>query len=377
VKTILAAFLFLAVSTAQQRSGNYEVSLRLPSSGLISREEMEIELRVVDLTRTDPLTGAAPVIRAAVDVRIDMPEMPGMAEYHEVAHPEGPPGEYGVHPTFAHGGDYRMRISVQPPQEKPFEVTFPLKVDDANSAPNRKPVPSRYSMEVTTTPKHPKSGESVEVRFIFRDRTNPKAIFSSFETVHEALFHLIVVRSDLAHFAHLHPTAEPDGSFRLHFTFPKGGDYRLFADVAPTGAGSQILFARVSANGDKGEIFDARTKSRRTQQIGGVTVWLLSPQDTFPVKRTIPVTVAIADAKTGEPIRNLEPYLGAAGHFLLVHQDGVTFVHSHPLADAASIHDGRVEFAARLPKAGLYRGWVQVKPNGELVTADFVVRADE
>jgi hypothetical protein len=60
--------------------------------------------------------------------------------------------------------------------------------------------------------------------------------------------HLIAVRRDLAHFAHEHP-AQDGSDFRLRFTFPSGGDYRVFADVAPKGAGSQILMAKLKVGG--------------------------------------------------------------------------------------------------------------------------------
>src|SRR5262249_14721523 len=92
-----------AASDLQRSAGKYAVTLRLPPDGLYAREEMEIELRIEDGSRVDPLLGATPVIRARVECVIDMPSMPGMPKVQETAHAEGVPGEYGVHPTFAHG----------------------------------------------------------------------------------------------------------------------------------------------------------------------------------------------------------------------------------------------------------------------------------
>src|ERR1700693_3747758 len=109
-----------------QRAGKYEITLRLPADGLYAQEEMQIEFRVTDTNQEDPLIGFAPVIRAGIKSVIDMPAMPGMPKYEELAHPEGPPGEYGVHPTFAHGGEFRMRLSITPPADQPFDVAFPL-----------------------------------------------------------------------------------------------------------------------------------------------------------------------------------------------------------------------------------------------------------
>ena len=51
--------------TCAQTSGRFQVTLRLPADGLYAREEMQIEFRVQDTSRPDPLTDFAPVIRAA------------------------------------------------------------------------------------------------------------------------------------------------------------------------------------------------------------------------------------------------------------------------------------------------------------------------
>jgi hypothetical protein len=46
--------------------------------------------------------------------------------------------------------------------------------------------------------------------------------------VHEQAIHLLVVSEDLSEFYHLHPEQEADGRFRLVYTFPQAGHYRLY-----------------------------------------------------------------------------------------------------------------------------------------------------
>ena len=362
-------FALAALCVAQQQvSGRYQVTLRLPPEGLFAREETQIEFHVEDTYRPDPLGGYTAVVRAAPEAVIDMPEMPGMPKFAEIAHMEGVPGDYGIHPTFAHGGDYRLRLSIRPPAGEVFQVVFPLKVVDGIK---RKPAPSRYALEFSAEPKRPKAGETVELRMSVRDRDRDNGVVTGFETVHEAKMHLVVVRKDLSQFAHAHPELQPDGTFRLTYMFAAGGDYRLFADVAPRGAGAQVLSAKLNVRGPEGARFDVRSASGVTKQNIAGTIVELTSSAALPAGRSSTVVFSVRDSRTGEPARDLEPYLGAAGHLMLVHEDAATFVHSHPTGD------NDLCFLARLPKPGLYRGWLQFQRSGQLLTAEIILRAEE
>jgi hypothetical protein len=353
---VLLPCLAAAADAPRQNAGPYLVTLRLPPDGLYAQEETQIEFRIEDTTRPDPLTVYTAVVRAAPEAVIDMPAMAGMPPFTETAHAEGTPGDYGIHPTFAHGGEFRLRLTVQPGAV----VEFPLKVLD--SAPRRKRLPPRYTLELTTDPKRPKAGEPVEFRITVRDRDNRNAPVPAFDIMHEKLLHLILVRRDLAHFAHEHPTLGPDGVFRLHYTFASAGDYSIFADVAPKGAGAQTLFAPLSVSGkpQPPEPFPA-----------GLAVLQSAAQ--VPVRKTVPVTVRIKDAV------GLEPYLGALGHLILIHQDAVTFVHSHPddRPKAADVATGTLVFQARFPKPGVYRAWLQFQRAGRVFTSELRFEAGE
>lgn len=370
------------VAAAQEvrQAGQYAVMLRLPASGLNAGEEQQIEFRVTDTSRVDPVQGPTPVIRARIQGVIDMPAMPGMPKVSEVAHPEGVAGEYGMHPVFAHGGEFRLKLAVEPPGDAAFTVEFPLQVADASSA--RKPGPLPYAVDFAANPKSPKAEQPVE--FTIRVNRVPTPLdkpgatkpgpVTSFEKVHDAPMHLIVVRTDLGVFRHEHPQLGSDGVFRLKMAFPTGGEYRLFADVAPRGAGSQVLSGTIKVNG-KAERFSLAAADRSAKtSIQGTTITL--DNVTFPARRTSTVNAHLTSA-TG-PVRDLEPFFGAMGHFILVHADGVTFVHSHPdERDSAGLNEGKLPFLVRLPKPGLYRGWIQFQRGKTVLTAAFVLEAKE
>ena len=379
----LAGILFAAsfAATAQQaaaptvRSGKYAVTLRIPADGLYADELSELEFRVVDMSTDDPVLGPAGVIRATIETVFTMPSMPGMPKQEEVAHVEGVPGDYGVHPMFPHGGQYLMQLRVAPPGDEPFTVEFPLTVKDGD--PNRPPRPKPFFVEVSPKPSKPVAGEPAELRFAIRERDKKDPI-AAFDIAHERIFHLMIVRKDLGQFAHEHPEQRKDGTFDLKYTFPTEGTYHLFADVAPRGKGSQVLMATVEVKAGKAPkatpfALDAAGAPKPSVVEGMKAVLTFDRPKPEALAQNV-LTVTLADAKTGAAITDLQPYLGAMGHMVLVHEDGVTYVHSHPDDTRSDVgRDGVVPFVARFAKAGRYRCWAQFQRGGKVLTTDFVV----
>ena len=74
----------------------------------------------------------------------------------------------------------------------------------------------------------------------------------------------------------------------------------------------------------------------------------------------------IADARTGDPVTDIEPYLGAWGHSVIMSEDTSSLVHAHPvelLPENNRIAGGgpALTFKALMPKPGTYRVWTQLK----------------
>jgi hypothetical protein len=288
-----------------------------------------------------------------------MPAMPGMPKIEERSHAESVAGDYGIHPAFAHAGEFRLTLRVTPPSGPPFTVQFPLLVKDADPA--RPKLPPVYRVEIKTNPKNPQAGQLVELELRVRHRDRPKEVVSAFDLAHERYLHLVIVRNDLTCFAHEHPDSSRDGVFRLRYSFPDAGEYRLFADVAPKGAGSQILSATVKVGG-KGSPPPAASDpvfAKRTQ---------FGPR---APRKTESMTFQIAAT-------DLEPYLGAMGHLMLVSEGAAQFVHAHPDETLdGNGHNGQITFLTRFPAPGRYRGWVQVQRRGKVITEAFDVTAVE
>jgi hypothetical protein len=373
-----------------QQVGKYRVSLRLPVDGLVASEEQQIELRLVDISRNDPVLGPPAVIRAQIQSSISMPAMPAMPRAQEIAHPEGVPGDYGLHPTFAHGGDYLLTLQIKSPVDEAFTVEFPLKVADEPA--NRRARPQPYSAELKTEPGRIKAGESTRLQITvmanleMRDangRPSGKRRMErvrDFDVMHERQMHLIIVRRDLEFFAHTHPTTSADGVFTLdNYVFPTAGEYRIFVDAAPKGAGGQVMSAAIRVEGkSKAEAPVSASANDSTRHIiNGIEVTLKDARSLVP-RRTLPYVVRLRDQQSGQPVRDLQPYLGAVGHLIMISENAETFVHAHPdERDPQNGKQGEITFLVRPPKPGRYHIWVEFQREGRVHTAGFTVAVEE
>jgi hypothetical protein len=88
----------------------------------------------------------------------------------------------------------------------------------------------------------------------------------------------------------------------------------------------------------------------------------------------------VVDAKTGRPVTDLEPYLAAFGHTLVLSEDTLEYIHAHPVEQLPENIDTAaggpdLTFKALLPKPGRYRLWTQLKRDNVVTTARFTVTA--
>lgn len=376
---VIAALVAAPAAIAQnkanpiQKVGKYAVELRVPAEGVYAGEEVDIEFRLTDTSREDPVLGAPGVVRAKIVGSVAMPSMPAMPNAVPKIHAEGVPGDYGLVTTFPHGGAYRIALTITPPGDnKPFQVGFPLEVKDDDG--KRKPTPKPFTLSVKTDPARPVAGRPVKMTILVHSRATGKPV-TDFDIVHEQKMHLILVRDDLGAFFHEHPDLHADGRFTYTFTFPTGGNWRVFGDVAPQGAGSQITMAPLVVDGPKQPRAALAPVARPVVKDSGM-VLSMKPM-TLTARKTLPVMFTLNE-DSGKPVTDLQPWLGAMAHLILIEQDAATFVHSHPdEADPRNGRNGTLTFLSRFPKPGIYKGWVQFQRGGTIHTMPFVVRATE
>lgn len=245
-------------------------------------------------------------------------------------------------------------------------------MDLVSSAPSSAP-----TVRITSTPARPRAGEKARLRFEIVDGATK---VTAFDIVHEKKLHLLMVTPDLAWFAHEHPDIQPDGTFSLDFTFPHGGTFRLFSDFKATGRSPAVVPVDIVVDGAEPppQALVPSDLKKAVEKNG----YLVRMTSAAPMSGPLS-TMKFLIVKDGKPVKDLEPYLGALGHLVILGDDGKTFLHAHP-EDHAAPHDdagkpphahpstGEVAFATRFPKPGLYKAWAQFQHKGQIVVADFV-----
>jgi Cu+-exporting ATPase len=228
-------------------------------------------------------------------------------------------------------------------------------------------------------------GEPTRVVVTLRD-ADTGAPVTDLTRTHEVWMHLIATRDDLGTFAHVHPepTGQP-GELAVTLTFPTAGSYDLHTEFARQGSMSNILDRHsVTVAGARPATSAADlVAGQREQVVDGVRVTLSGQAK---ADRTSDLTFSFADARTGKPVHNLEPYLAAAGHIVVLRVDGGDFAHEHA---EGTTSDGSPVFALpgttfgpeldahfHFHTAGTYQLWAQFRlGNGHVITVPFTVQA--
>lgn len=234
----------------------------------------------------------------------------------------------------------------------------------------------RYGIEVATEPKAPVAGAPTRIRLMVR-AADAGSVVKEFELVHERLMHLFVVSHDLSFFAHVHPDYDSAGYFEQTVTLPSSGAYRLIADFAPTGGIPQFLEKTLVTAGYTGPLFNPpqlTPDAGDAKTIDHTRVRLFMTPAIAGIRQS--VVFELRDPASDTPVVDLEPFLQAPAHLLLVSNDLQTANHVHPAAGLTDSNGPRLAFQLLFPRAGTYRLWLQFQRHGHVVTVPFTVSVE-
>ncbi|MEK7532795.1 MAG: hypothetical protein AAB579_04340 [Patescibacteria group bacterium] len=205
-------------------------------------------------------------------------------------------------------------------------------------------------------------------------------ILKDFDVVHERIMHVIVVRKDLQYFQHLHPEFDKTtGEFFLPVTFATDGEYRMFADFTPNmsqwgprGERLPVTLFQEVAVGNRANYKPQPIGSReRTKTFDGHTITMSQSAEPLASQNDVEFTFEIK--KDGKLVTNLEKYLGALGHTVVLREGDLQFIHAHATQKPADSQVGKVNFVITFPEAGNYKLFSQFQHEDKIITSDFSV----
>jgi hypothetical protein len=248
-----------------------------------------------------------------------------------------------------------------------------------------------YSLGFDTTPPRVHAGANARWHFGIRHPGTGEPV-KSLELVHERPYHLFVISQNMEHFQHIHPEQQADASWAIDVTLPKPGYYTLLSDFLPTGGASQLISRPLVTAGYTGTLAGDGARlvadTSPLKVVGDITARVSFDPPTFAAGLYGHLIFHLTDTTTGRPITDLQTYLGAFGHSLIMSEDMLDYVHSHSLdilaaddddgvpqfvippgADLEKLRGGPdVTFDGLMPKPGRYRAWTQFRRNDTIHT---------
>lgn len=221
----------------------------------------------------------------------------------------------------------------------------------------------KTEVEIASEPQQVIAGLPVNLKISITEKGKQVLL----ETIHEMKIHLLIVNEELSWFDHLHPREQPDGTYHISETFPAAGKYLLFTDYKPVGTVPGVKLNRMEATGTIIAL-PQKPKTKLETTVDGYTVSLVNGNE---LTTNSVQGLKFSIVKDGRELqeKDMQPYLGATAHIVMISRAGYDFLHIHPVS-----HNRFPVYAETyIQKTGLYRMWVQFKVNDMIHTADFTV----
>jgi hypothetical protein len=185
-----------------------------------------------------------------------------------------------------------------------------------------------------------------------------------------------------------------DGRYTVGASVEAAGKYLLFNEFVTADGTTQIERDLLATDGAEGADNPPTLVPDvgQPQQVEGLTVTLTSAASR--VRRRAAATFNLNVMKDGKPVTDLQPFLGAACHVVIVSADTKQFAHTHGdvpggamSGDMSGMNMGTMvmptppahfgpalQFTHTFMQPGLYRVWVQFGHEDKVVTVAYNVQ---
>ncbi|MDO8572557.1 MAG: cytochrome c biogenesis protein CcdA [bacterium] len=183
-------------------------------------------------------------------------------------------------------------------------------------------------------PKNPGVGVPVKLQFFVNEKLSGKPV-DDLEISHEKYIHVIGMRDDLTQFFHLHPKKTKAGTWEVLYTFTEGGTYKIWSDIKQGGTAYTFGHTKLSVFGKDGSVVSSTKQSVDFLSNTMVGDYQVAFSHGAPLVKGREETIRLAVKNLYGNGVELESYLGAPMHLVLVKDDLSEYVHTHPGAAAS------------------------------------------
>jgi hypothetical protein len=191
---------------------------------------------------------------------------------------------------------------------------------------------------------------------------------TAFDVAHEKELHLVVVSRDLRRYAHVHPERDEHGTWTVTAPPLPAGSYRVYADFVPAGGEGMTLAADLSVPGH----YTPRPVPEPSHETT-VDGYDVAFEGELVAGQESELTVTVT--RDGEPVSDLDPYLGALGHLVAIRDGDLAYLHVHPRGETEGPGGPEVRFAVDVPTAGTYGLYFDFSHGGTVRTASVTASA--
>jgi hypothetical protein len=251
-----------------------------------------------------------------------------------------------------------LSSSMQPALPEGAPPTIPNRPEDGFAAGGR----PYLNQTLTTSPAQPLAGQEFTLTLTLADGATGR-LADDLVSHHAALAHTVITSADCGFFRHLHPVRLGPGVLQLRLTVDRPGRYLVNTELERADSGGQLVTGSFQVTGE------ARPEPPAPPD-DTETVLRLDPGK--PVAGQ-PTGIELEVRANGRPVRDLQPWLGMAGHLVVrdTRSDLFGHVHERDSMAAQSVPGARLpddtvaqygpvlRFAYTFPTAGRYPVWIQ------------------
>ncbi len=235
----------------------------------------------------------------------------------------------------------------------------------------------QHSVALTVEKIKTESGRKIVYFRLTQGKTQQPVTLDDLQTVHTQKIHLLIIDAALEDYSHVHPIALPTkGHYKFVWHPKKPGNYRLWVDILPTATQQQeyLIADLLPSNEEK---ITPKLYNLFANTVGNYHFHLRFDTEKMQVNQAATGTITVTD-KTGKPVTNLAPLMGAFAHIVGFYADFNTLVHIHPLGEEplnqAQRSGPSLQFHLMPTQRGYIKLFAQVSLDGKELVAPFSVK---